>query len=66
MLTSIYTQGARGYGCRMKKQSIWTVDLGELLKLWLGDLVAFFETALMFLVLSLPVVIAALVLWMLS
>lgn len=47
----------------MKKHSIWTVDLIDLLKLWLSDLVAFFETALMFLVLSLPVVIAALVLW---
>ncbi|MBU3898865.1 MAG: hypothetical protein KJ614_08050 [Gammaproteobacteria bacterium] len=47
----------------MKKQSIWTVDLVELLKLWLSDLVAFFETALMFVVLSLPVVISALVLW---
>lgn len=47
----------------MKKQSIWTVDLIELLKLWLSDLGVFLETALMFLVLSLPVVIAALVLW---
>lgn len=47
----------------MKKQSIWTVDLIVLLKLWLSDLAAFFATALMFLVLSLPVVISALVLW---
>ena len=47
----------------MKKQSIWTVDLIDLLKLWLKDMVVFFETALMFLVLSLPVVISALVLW---
>jgi hypothetical protein len=52
-----------GYRQGMKKQSIWTVDLIDLLKLWLSDLVAFFETALMFLVLSLPVVISALVLW---
>jgi len=50
----------------MKKQSIWTVDLIELFKLWFSDLAAFFETALMFLVLSLPVVISALVLWWLA
>ena len=47
----------------MKKQSIWTVDLIDLLKLWLSEMVAFFETALMFLVISLPVVISALILW---
>lgn len=62
-LTRIYSQGAPEYRRRMKKHSIWTVDLIDLLKLWVSDLVAFFETALMFLVLSLPVVISALVLW---
>ena len=65
MLSGIYRFDVPGYRCRMKKQSIWTVDLIELFKLWLSDLVAFFETALMFLVLSLPVVISALVLWLL-
>lgn len=47
----------------MKKQSIWTVDLIELLRRWVGEMLAFFETALMFLVISLPVVISALILW---
>lgn len=47
----------------MKKQSIWTVDLIELLRRWLSEMLAFFETALMFLVISLPVVISALILW---
>jgi len=61
--TRIYSQRKLEYRQQMKKQSIWTVDLVELLKLWLSDLVAFFETALMFVVLSLPVVISALVLW---
>lgn len=53
----------QGYRRRMKKQSIWTVDLIDLLKLWLSDLLVFFQTALMFLLLSAPVVISALVLW---
>lgn len=47
----------------MKKQSFWKTDLVQLFKLWFGDITIFFETALMFLVLSLPVVIPALILW---
>lgn len=49
----------------MKKQSFWEIDLIELFKLWFSDLTIFFETGLMFLVLSLPVVIPALILWFL-
>jgi hypothetical protein len=47
----------------MKKQSFWTVDLIELFKLWFSDLSTFFMTLLMFIGLSLPVVIPALIMW---
>jgi len=47
----------------MKKQSIWQADLIELFKLWLSDISTFLMTALMFLGLSMPVVISALILW---
>lgn len=47
----------------MKKQRFWNVDLIELFKLWGQDLSTFFMTFLMFLVLSLPVVIPALIMW---
>lgn len=47
----------------MKKQSVWTTDLRELFKLWLSDLSTFLMTLLMFLGLSLPVVIPALIMW---
>ena len=44
-------------------QSIWHVDLIELFRDWLNQISAFLMTALMFLGLSLPVVISALILW---
>lgn len=47
----------------MKKQSVWTTDLRELFKLWGSDLSTFLMTLLMFLGLSLPVVIPALIMW---
>jgi hypothetical protein len=47
----------------MKKQSFWQVDLIELFKLWLSDISAFLMTMLMFMGLSLPVVIPALIMW---
>ncbi|MDO8248600.1 MAG: hypothetical protein Q7T78_02620 [Rhodoferax sp.] len=47
----------------MKKQSVWTTDLRGLFKLWLSDLSTFLMTLLMFLGLSLPVVIPALIMW---
>jgi hypothetical protein len=47
----------------MKKQSVWTTDLLELFKLWLSDLSTFLMTLVMFLGLSLPVVIPALIMW---
>ncbi len=47
----------------MKKQRFWNVNLIELLKLWCGDIYAFLMTTLMFAGLSLPVVIAGLILW---
>ena len=50
----------------MKKQSFWNIDLIELFKLWLSDISTFLMTALMFLALSLPVIIAGLILWYLA
>ncbi len=47
----------------MKKQSIWEVDLIELLRMWMSDMSTFLMTALMFAGLSLPVVIPALIMW---
>lgn len=47
----------------MKKQRFWNVDLIELFKLWGRDLSTFLMTALMFVGLSLPVVIPALIMW---
>lgn len=47
----------------MKKQRFWNVDLIELFKLWGSDLATFLMTALMFVGLSLPVVIPALIMW---
>ncbi len=47
----------------MKKDRFWNVDLIELFKLWGSDLSTFFMTLLMFLGLSLPVVIPALIMW---
>lgn len=47
----------------MKKQSVWTTDLLELFKQWSSDLLTFLMTLVMFLGLSLPVVIPALIMW---
>lgn len=47
----------------MKKQSFWNTDLGELFKLWISDMGTFFMTFLMFVALSMPVVIPALIMW---
>ena len=44
-------------------KNFWDVDLFELAKLWFADLSTFFRTAVMFIALSLPVVLSALVLW---
>ena len=41
----------------------WEVDLVELFKLWFSDLSVFMRTAVMFVALSMPVVISALLLW---
>lgn len=47
----------------MKKERFWNVDLIELFKLWLSDMSTFLLTGLMFVGLSLPVIIPALVMW---
>lgn len=47
----------------MKRQRFWNVDLIQLFKQWANDMATFFMTALMFVVLSLPVIIPALVMW---
>ncbi|WP_394790485.1 hypothetical protein [Rhodoferax sp.] len=52
----------------MKNQAqerFWEIDLGALLVLWWNDISAFLLTALMFCALSLPVVIPALIMWVL-
>jgi hypothetical protein len=51
------------YRVGMKKQRFWNVDLLELFKLWISDLSTFLMTLVMFLALSLPVVIPALIMW---
>jgi hypothetical protein len=50
----------------MKNQRFWNVDLIELFKLWISDLSTFFMTLVMFVGLSLPVVIPALIMWYLT
>jgi hypothetical protein len=50
----------------MKNQRFWNVDLIELFKLWSSDLSTFFMTLVMFIGLSLPVVIPALIMWYLT
>lgn len=47
----------------MNKQRFWNVDLIELFKLWLSDISIFLMTTLMFVGLSLPVLIPALIMW---
>ncbi len=47
----------------MKKQRFWNVDLIDLFKQWGSEMSAFFMTVLMFVALSLPVVIPALIMW---
>ncbi|SDO82582.1 hypothetical protein SAMN05216303_102456 [Rhodoferax sp. OV413] len=46
------------------QQRFWEIDLGALLLLWWNDIAAFLMTALMFCALSLPVVIPALIMWL--
>ncbi len=51
----------------MKKQSperFWEVDLGALLVLWWNDISTFVKTAVMFCALALPVIIPALIMWL--
>jgi hypothetical protein len=50
----------------MKNQRFWNVDLIELFKLWSSDMSTFFMTLVMFIGLSLPVVIPALIMWYLT
>lgn len=60
----LYRTTVPGYGETMREeQKFWEVDLLELAKLWLADLSMFVRTAVMFIALSLPVVLSALVLW---
>jgi len=47
----------------MKKQGFWNADLIELFRLWGSDMGTFLMTVVMFLGLSLPVVIPALIMW---
>lgn len=47
----------------MAKEKFWNVDLIELARDWLRDISTFLLTGLMFIGLSLPVVLSALVLW---
>lgn len=52
----------------MKKQEdqrFWEVDLAALLLMWWRDISTFCLTAVMFCALSLPVVIPALIMWLL-
>lgn len=51
----------------MKKQQperFWEVDLGALLVLWWNDISIFVKTAVMFCALALPVLIPALIMWL--
>lgn len=47
-------------------QRFWRVDLIDVFREWASDMSTFLRTTVMFVVLSLPVVIPALVLWYLS
>lgn len=47
-------------------QRFWRVDLIDLVREWASDMSTFLRTALMFVVLSLPVIIPMLILWYLS
>ena len=51
----------------MKKQQperFWEIDLGALLVLWWNDISIVAKTALMFCALALPVLIPALIMWL--
>lgn len=50
----------------MDRQRFWNVDLIELFRQWADDMAVFFMTALMFLALSMPVVVPALIMWFLT
>ncbi len=49
-----------------QQQHFWDVDLGVLLLNWWNDISTFCMTALLFCALSLPVVIPALVMWLMQ
>jgi hypothetical protein len=51
----------------MKKQQperFWEIDLGALLLLWWNDISTFVKTAVMFCALALPVLVPALIMWL--
>jgi hypothetical protein len=65
-LTTLTALRVGRVGCivrAMRKQQFWNVDLIELFKLWLSDISVFLMTTLMFVGLSLPVIIPALIMW---
>jgi hypothetical protein len=49
-----------------KEQSIWDVNLIELARDWLRQLIIFFETGLTFIVMAMPVLISAFIIWYLA
>ena len=57
------TVAVRTVPARRPEPKFWEVDLVELLKLWLSDLSVFMRTAVLFVALSMPVVISALLMW---
>ena len=51
---------------RPSEPSFWDIDLVALFKLWLSDLSVFMRTAVMFIALSMPVVVSALLMWVIQ
>jgi hypothetical protein len=51
---------------RREELRFWEVDVMEVLRHWFQDLSVFMRTLLMFLGLALPVVISALLLWLIQ
>lgn len=49
-----------------REQRFWEVDLIELARDWLSQILIFFETALAFIGMAIPVLIPMLVLWYLA
>ena len=50
----------------MKQERFWEVDLLVLLRNWWNDIAIFIATALTFVVLAMPVIIPALIMWFLT